>query len=107
MILKNAKAKIVKRSQTERIKNKIYAIEINGERITPYMMSPEGAIKYLQSTGNSYRHINVQLENGDEYIYLNRTYHVINNGRTYTLFNKGCKIKSFRCWHRLMEHMNK
>jgi hypothetical protein len=118
MILREAKARIVKRSNklpSGRAVKRVYAVEIYNEdgyceRETPYMATPENAITYLRSTGNSYRHINITLENGSENIYINENYYIINNGKTYTLYkidkNLGDeKIKSFREWHRFMEFM--
>ena len=115
MILRNAQAKIVERSNvlpSGRIVKRIYSVKLfdeNGvqvDELSPNMTTEDKAIAYLRSTGSSYRHIDVEYLNGKRNIYINNNTYAIDNGKTYTLVHNGKTMKNFRAWHRLMEFMN-
>lgn len=105
--MKTISTKIVKRSILQsRIVKRIYRVEIYSEdtliHSTSHFTSPEKAISYLRSTGNTHNNIDVQYKDM-RHIYLNNTTRAVYNGKTYSLFYKNEKIKNFRQWHKLQE----
>lgn len=114
MIYKNATAKISKRDgvlPSGRVVKRIYTIELYedgnlvDDHLVPYLSTPEKAIIYLRSTGNSYRNIDVYFENGAKSICINQFTEVVDYGKMYGLFYRGELKKRFRTWNRLQEFL--